>query len=85
MDASENVALFVNTLNEYLYYFEAGVPDVKAAHITTLVTLINNNLSTIPDPSAGSVPTTNTYYQNTLHYIKRMKRENDLFHDVEVN
>jgi len=85
MDVSENVALFVNTLNEYLYYFELGVQDVKATHISTLVTLINNNLSAIPDPTQGSVPATNTFYQNTLQYIRRMKRENPLFREVDVN
>lgn len=85
MDASANVALFVGILNQFLYYLQAGTPEVKPSQISTLVALINTNLSTISDPSGGDTPATTTFYRNTLDYIRRMKQENPAFQDIVVN
>ncbi len=52
MDSSMNVKLFVEILNEYLYYFEGRNEAVAVKYLTGLIALIKTNLANIePNPS----------------------------------
>jgi len=83
MDASTNVNLFVEIINEYLYYFENNNTDVPAKTISTLVALINTNIANM-DSSNTESSAINTFYQNTLKHI-RSKREADAsFAEIEL-
>lgn len=80
MDATTNVNLFVEILNEYLYYFDNKNTEVPAKHISSLIQLINTNLANI-DPSATTV---NTFYQNTLKYIESKKESSPEYAEIEL-
>jgi len=71
-DAMENhVQLFVELLNQYLYYFEAKNEAILVKFIDGLLVLINTHLGSLDK----SDPTIN-HYQNTLAYLK-MKKATD--------
>jgi len=80
MDATTNVNLFVEILNEYLYYFDNHNTEVPAKHISSLIQLINTNLANI-DPSATTI---NTFYQNTLKYIESKKASSPEYSEIEL-
>jgi len=84
MDATTSASLFVEILNEYLYYFENRNPDVPAKHITGLIELINTNIANM-DSTASESTAINTFYQNTLKYIQARREVNPAFQDIEVN
>lgn len=80
MDATTNVNLFVEILNEYLYYFDNKNTEVPAKHISSLIQLINTNLANV-DPAASTL---NTFYQNTLEYIKSKKESTPEYAEIEL-
>jgi len=77
MDASMNVHLFVEILNQYLYYFENDCDVVTIQYLSGLIALINTNIANMetgsPESETSKVV---THYQNSLRFIK-MKREQD--------
>jgi len=83
MDATTSASLFVEILNEYLYYFENRNPEVPAKHITGLIELINTNIANM-DSAASESTAINTFYQNTLKYIQIRREVNQAFQDIEV-
>jgi len=72
MDSSMNVKLFVEILNEYLYYFEHKNETVMVKYLTGLTALIKTNLANM-EVGDGDNPdrakAINTYYSNTLQHI----------------
>ncbi|KAI4386824.1 hypothetical protein MLD38_004723 [Melastoma candidum] len=67
-----SVALFVEILNKYLYYFEKGNPQITVASIQSLIELINTEMqndSTTPDPAADA------FFASTLRYIGFQKQK----------
>ncbi|KAI8142409.1 vacuolar protein sorting-associated protein 35 [Fennellomyces sp. T-0311] len=50
MDAATNVELFVEILNQYIYYFERGNDAVTPKYLNGLIDLINTNLSNMDNP-----------------------------------
>jgi len=70
MDSAMNVHLFVEILNQYLYYFENGCDAVTSEYLSGLIALINTNIANMD--AAQEV----THYKNTLEFIK-MKKESD--------
>merc|ERR1712216_52429 len=56
MQASTNVHLFVEILNRYLYYLEAGNEKITIKYIQGLLDLVSEHLSTMdPGPEADNV------------------------------
>jgi len=70
MDSAMNVHLFVEILNQYLYYFENGCDAVTSEYLSGLIALINTNIANMD--AAHEV----THYKNTLEFIKT-KKESD--------
>jgi len=84
MDATTSTGLFVEILNEYLYYLENKNPEVSAKYITGLIELINTNIANM-DNSASESTTINTFYQNTLKYIQSRRESNPAsYREIEV-
>jgi len=85
MDPTTTATLFVEILNEYLYYLESRNTDVPYKHIIGLIELISTNIANIPpDNEASESHAIHTFHQNTLKYIKARKEDNELFKDIEV-
>jgi len=86
MDASMNVHLFVEILNEYLYYFDNSCEAVTIQYLNGLIALINTNIANMetnanPESETAKIA---THYQNTLNYIK-WKRESDArYKEIEI-
>ncbi|KAF4377617.1 hypothetical protein G4B88_006897 [Cannabis sativa] len=67
-----SVALFVEILNKYLYFFEKGNPHITVASIQSLMELITTELqsdSTTPDQA------TDAFFASTLRYIQFQKQK----------
>ncbi|ORX58995.1 vacuolar protein sorting-associated protein 35 [Hesseltinella vesiculosa] len=50
VDAVTNVELFVEILNQYIYYFEKGNEAVTVKYLNGLIDLIHTNLNNLDDP-----------------------------------
>ncbi|TXG59827.1 hypothetical protein EZV62_014400 [Acer yangbiense] len=67
-----SVALFVEILNKYLYFFEKGNPQITVATIQSLIELITTEMqsdSNTPDPAADA------FLASTLRYIQFQKQK----------
>jgi len=77
VDASMNVHLFVEILNEYLFYFENECDAVTIQYLSGLIALINTNIANMeagnPESETNKIM---THYQNTLKFIK-LKKETE--------
>eukprot|EP00027_Filamoeba_sp_ATCC50430_P014939 CAMPEP_0168571448 /NCGR_PEP_ID=MMETSP0413-20121227/17348_1 /TAXON_ID=136452 /ORGANISM="Filamoeba nolandi, Strain NC-AS-23-1" /LENGTH=783 /DNA_ID=CAMNT_0008604315 /DNA_START=40 /DNA_END=2388 /DNA_ORIENTATION=- len=69
MEAAIKVYLFVDILNQYLFYFENQCDAVTIEYLSGLIQLINTNITGTEanDPETGN---TVKHYQNTLAYIR---------------
>ncbi|KAL6064706.1 Vacuolar protein sorting-associated protein 35 [Balamuthia mandrillaris] len=73
MDATLNVQLFVEILNEYLYYFEHRNEAIAVKYLTGLIALIKTNLANMEIGEGKNhevAEQVNTYYANTLKHIE---------------
>ena len=72
MNAASNVLLFVEILNQYLYFFENRDEFVAVRYLTSIISLINTNIATLDqnDPETTSI---RAFYNNTLQYIAARK------------
>ncbi|KAI8335437.1 vacuolar protein sorting-associated protein 35 [Chlamydoabsidia padenii] len=59
MDAVTNVELFVEILNQYIYYFDKGNEAVTVKYLNGLIDLIHTNLNNMDDPDQHP-PTANS-------------------------
>jgi len=78
MDSALNVKLFVEILNEYLYYFEDKNDAVAVKYLTGLIALIKTHLANIETGAEDEnelAENVKVYFENTLEHIKR-KKEN---------
>jgi vacuolar protein sorting-associated protein 35 len=71
MAASLNVLLFVEILNQYIYYFASRNEMVTPKYLSSLIDLINTNMATMDD-SEGS-KAIRTLFRNTLSFIQSKK------------
>ncbi|KAK9165108.1 hypothetical protein Scep_000299 [Stephania cephalantha] len=70
--SSGSVALFVEILNKYLYFFEKGNPQITSSVIQGLIELITTEMqseNSTPDPSADA------FFSSTLRYIQFQKQK----------
>jgi len=72
MNAASNVLLFVEILNQYLYFFEHRNEVVAVKYLSSIVSLIKTNLSSL-DASAEETAAIRAFYKNTLDYINFRK------------
>lgn len=67
MDSSINVHLFVEILNQYLYYYLKKNEAITSTYLDSLISLINTNLANI---EAAENTALNSHFQNTLSFVK---------------
>jgi len=85
MDASMNVHLFVEILNQYLYYFENTCEAVTIQYLNGLIALINTNIANMGEGSSESDSSKITaHYKNTLQFIKWKKETDPHYKEIEV-
>jgi len=86
MDSSMNVHLFVEILNQYLYYFETSCEAVTIQYLNGLIALINTNIANMGETnSTESEPAKITaHYKNTLQFIKWKKESDPHYKEIEV-
>lgn len=86
MEATTNISLFVEILNQYLYYFEKKNEFVTVKYLSGLIALINTNLANL-DSANADCHVIKTFYQNTINYIN-WKREHDStgvpYRDIDI-
>jgi len=82
MDSSMNVHLFVEILNEYLYYYENQNDAVTVKYLSGLIELINTNIANMD--ASSSAESINIQYNNTLEFIKWKKTTDTRYHDIQV-
>uniref|UniRef100_A0A0E0KKA8 Vacuolar protein sorting-associated protein 35 n=1 Tax=Oryza punctata TaxID=4537 RepID=A0A0E0KKA8_ORYPU len=70
--SSGSVALFIEILNKYLYFFEKGIPEITNTVIQDLIELIRTEKQ-----SENSVadPSTEAFFASTLRYIEFQKQK----------
>jgi len=81
MDSSMNVHLFVEILNQYLYYFENGCEAVTVQYLSGLIELINTNIANMDGADTAAI---NTHYKNTLEFIKLKKESEERYREIEI-
>jgi len=72
MNAASNVLLFVEILNQYLYFFEHHNEAVAVKYLSSIISLINTNIAALDNPAQETVAI-RAFYKNTLDYIKYRK------------
>jgi len=85
MDSSMNVHLFVEILNEYLFYFENSCDAVTVQYLSGLIALINTNIANMD--TAGSDSENSkiiTHYQNTLNFIQWKTQSDPRYREIAV-
>eukprot|EP01090_Pellita_catalonica_P016960 TRINITY_DN5017_c0_g1_i2.p1 TRINITY_DN5017_c0_g1~~TRINITY_DN5017_c0_g1_i2.p1 ORF type:complete len:830 (-),score=162.17 TRINITY_DN5017_c0_g1_i2:86-2392(-) len=76
MDSALNVRLFVEILNEYLYFFHHENEAVAVRYLTGLIALIKTHLANMEvgeDPKLANA--VKQYFQNTIDHIKARQQE----------
>jgi len=82
MDSALNVRLFIEILNEYLYFFEHKNDAVVVKYLSGLIALIKTHLSNleVPADDAGMIEgaeAVKAYYANTVKHITGKQKEED--------
>jgi len=72
MNAASNVLLFVEILNQYIYFFEHKNECVAVKYLTSIISLINTNIASLESTADGTAAI-RAFYKNTLDYIKYRK------------
>eukprot|EP00759_Apiculatamorpha_spiralis_P056874 PhF_6_TR8318/c0_g1_i1/m.12923/K18468/VPS35; vacuolar protein sorting-associated protein 35 len=77
--ALQQIPLFVEILNHYVYYFQTGTRGVGAKYLNTLIDLINTNIKQATEEEGTKEETcyapVTAYYNNTKKYIKAKQTE----------
>lgn len=75
-----DINLFIEILNEYLYYYTHGNEAITVQYLNGLIALINTNMDNkeIDDASEAAA-----HYRNTLAFILHLKRRTDLPRSLE--
>ena len=72
MSSSMHVELFVEILNQYLYYFEKENEVITEKYISGLIALINEHIENM-DTQSDARSQVEAHYKNTLIHIKGMQ------------
>jgi len=86
MDASMNVHLFVEILNQYLYYFENNCEAVTIGYLSGLIALINTNIANMEGATnpESEISKITTHYKNTLDFIKWKKESDAKYQEIQI-
>eukprot|EP01027_Heterolobosea_sp_BB2_P019881 GEZU01028019.1.p1 GENE.GEZU01028019.1~~GEZU01028019.1.p1 ORF type:complete len:796 (-),score=288.15 GEZU01028019.1:122-2509(-) len=87
--ASQQIPLFVEILNKYLYHFDEHNEKVTIKYLNSLIDLINSNITrsdaeeeTTEQPGVAPI---NVFYNNTIKHIQHKKQTDpDHYADVKV-
>jgi vacuolar protein sorting-associated protein 35 len=74
MDPVANVELFIDILNEYLYYYSQECPKIEVKYVKGLLNLIREHMAGLGSEGAGDAK---QRFENTIRYIKKKSKEND--------
>jgi vacuolar protein sorting-associated protein 35 len=81
MDTSVNIQLFVEILNEYLYYFETN-PEVDGGkYLNGLIQLINQHL---PNVTGGDDVPVKVFYRNVLNHVRNKQAVDERYKAIEL-
>lgn len=72
MSSSVNVHLFVEILDQYLYYFETENDAITEKYISGLIALVNEHIDNMDMSEQRSE--VEAHYRNTLAHIRRMQQ-----------
>ena len=80
MTNPQNLVLFVDLLNKYLYFVDAGdeIVTIKADQIDEIIELIKNHIQTIKNEvtaDSSFLPPIEKYFNNTIEFIQKRKGE----------
>ncbi|TID18146.1 hypothetical protein CANINC_003887 [Pichia inconspicua] len=86
MDIDVSIELFVEILNQSLYYFIHGNETINIRYINGLIELISNNFKEIStsDSSLNQSDETYRHFQRTLNYIKEQRSVDPRFHEISI-
>jgi len=70
VDSAVGINLFVEILNEYVYYYLKNNDAISVEYLNTLIALINTNMATLESSENSDII---KHYQNTLQYIKSVE------------
>ena len=78
----QNLTLFIELLNKFLYYVENGdeIISIKPEQIDDIIELIKNHIQTIKNEvsvDSSFLPDIEKYFNNTIEIIKRRKNEDN--------
>ncbi|OQS07620.1 vacuolar protein sorting-associated protein 35 [Thraustotheca clavata] len=69
--SSSQVGLFVEILDEYLYFFLAHTPEITKQYLVGLIALVKEHLENMdPSPEKAEI---DAHYRNTLNYIETVE------------
>ena len=68
MDVNQRVALFVDILNKYLFFFENGCETINAENISNLVSLIIEHVPSLDKSEEAQRAV--AHYFNTIHHVQ---------------
>lgn len=87
MDSNVSIELFVEILNQSIYYFIHGNEMINIRYLNGLIELIGNNFKEISQSEgslSGAYSSTWSHYQRTLQYIKEQRAVDGRFHEIAV-
>jgi len=67
------VHLFVEILNKYLYFFNRGCPSITVKYLKGLIRLINEHIPNLDASDTSRIA--KMHYQNTIAYVKEKQGE----------
>lgn len=89
MDSNASIELFVEILNQSIYYFIHGNEMINVRYLNGLIELIGNNFKEVNSLGKASLedgPYKKTWghYQRTLKYIKEQRAVDGRFHEIAI-
>jgi len=69
------VHLFVEILNKYLYFFDRGCPSITVKYLKGLIRLINEHIPNLDSSDTSRVA--RMHYHNTLAHVKEKQAAGD--------
>jgi vacuolar protein sorting-associated protein 35 len=73
IEATEKTGLFVELLDQYLYFYEKGVEQITDENLRNLLELIEGQLATLEANAAGDA--VKSHFQRTVQHIKIRKKD----------
>ncbi|KAG0686959.1 Vacuolar protein sorting-associated protein 35 [Pichia californica] len=89
MDNNVSIELFIEILNQSIYYFIHGNEMINVRYLNGLIELIGNNFKEVNQTTSGEIEnsvfaSTWKHYQRTLKYIKEQRAVDGRFHEIAI-